>query len=637
MSLLSVAVLRSVDQPIAPIRRARRIARLFLLAVLARPAAAAVLDQSHTLTQTVGGLITVNEFMPAQTFTVGRAGTLTRVELQITRDSAATNDVALEIWPTAAGAPTGSPLLSKVIPNSVIPTVGVSVNVPFTAVNIADSGLQVQPGQQYAIGIRSAATFDDPNTSWIRGYPAYAGGDAYSTAFGRPWESFGSATDFGFKTWVEPPPPVGPPGPRYMLAESARPLPPADGIYTTRTVSSSSYNGSNFYVGKPTRLSRVGGNFIGGNGQIFAALVQLGDLNGAPSPTDFTGVDVLKTALLTMPTVGSPPVDVAAPFDIMLQPGYYGLWFGSGKFGATGSGSLYAENRQLGARSTWTLAQPSGTRNFISSRLRMFAEASSIPGTVQLRATALAAAERSGASYVTSDGENGIRVWNSASQNEDHRAVLEFDLRQIPVGAHIESVTLDLDFIGRQGGGGGGPTISFHGYAGDGAIAPSDAAIAPNLIGTSPLVDDLAVISSQLSPQYLQSLLGVATHLGLVGIGGANGLYGEFAGSDVAGGFFETPLLTIAYSLPADHNNDGYVDGADLAAWHTSFGGGAAGDADNDGDSDGADFLAWQRQLNGGAALAPVPEPAAFAAAFLLGLVGIGGPRRAPRHRRASR
>src|SRR6185436_18202302 len=211
-----------------------------------------------------------------------------------------------------------------------------------------------------------------------------------------------------------------------------------------------SYNGSNFYVGKPTRLSRVGGNFIGGNGQVFAALVQLSDINGAPNPTNFTGADVLKTALLTMPTVGSPPVDVTTPFDITLQPGYYGLWFGSGKFGATGSGSLYAENRQLGSQATWTLAQPSGTRNFISARLRMFAEASSLPGTVQLRATALAAAERFGASYVLTDGEQGIRVWNSASQNEDQRAVLEFDLRQIPAGAKIESVTLDLRFIGRQ-------------------------------------------------------------------------------------------------------------------------------------------------------------------------------------------
>jgi hypothetical protein len=70
--------------------------------------------------------------------------------------------------------------------------------------------------------------------------------------------------------------------------------------------------------------------------------------------------------------------------------------------------------------------------------------------------------------------------------------------------------------------------------------------------------------------------------------------------------------------LDADFNEDGDVDGEDLAAWTAGFGAasGAAhnqGDADSDGDIDGGDFLVWQRQLGSGPDLVPasvaVPEP----------------------------
>jgi len=68
---------------------------------------------------------------------------------------------------------------------------------------------------------------------------------------------------------------------------------------------------------------------------------------------------------------------------------------------------------------------------------------------------------------------------------------------------------------------------------------------------------------------------------------------------------------------PADFNNDGDVDGLDLAEWKMGFGtsGTAAkgdGDADADMDVDGADFLVWQQELGstGASAIAAIPEPA---------------------------
>ena len=68
----------------------------------------------------------------------------------------------------------------------------------------------------------------------------------------------------------------------------------------------------------------------------------------------------------------------------------------------------------------------------------------------------------------------------------------------------------------------------------------------------------------------------------------------------------------------ADFDDDGDVDGDDLARWHIGFGLGSfathmLGDADADEDVDGGDFLAWQRQLGQPApAAATVPEPGHF-------------------------
>jgi len=81
-----------------------------------------------------------------------------------------------------------------------------------------------------------------------------------------------------------------------------------------------------------------------------------------------------------------------------------------------------------------------------------------------------------------------------------------------------------------------------------------------------------------------------------------------------------------AAEFTADFDNDGDVDGADLAQWRGDFGQNALSDADDDGDSDGADFLQWQRQL--GSPLPAIPaadavsEPASatLLAAALLSL-----------------
>jgi hypothetical protein len=78
-------------------------------------------------------------------------------------------------------------------------------------------------------------------------------------------------------------------------------------------------------------------------------------------------------------------------------------------------------------------------------------------------------------------------------------------------------------------------------------------------------------------------------------------------------------LRDIGYSTiiptifsPADFNEDGDVDGADLLTWRNAYGSNANGDTDADSDTDGRDFLVWQREFTGSGPLSAgtaIPEP----------------------------
>jgi hypothetical protein len=85
----------------------------------------------------------------------------------------------------------------------------------------------------------------------------------------------------------------------------------------------------------------------------------------------------------------------------------------------------------------------------------------------------------------------------------------------------------------------------------------------------------------------------------------------------------ETPTQGVvqfaAAAIPGDFDDNGTVNGADLAQWRGDFGVDDDSDADGDGDSDGQDFLVWQRNVGAPAAVgavATIPEPAAAALAW---------------------
>ena len=120
---------------------------------------------------------------------------------------------------------------------------------------------------------------------------------------------------------------------------------------------------------------------------------------------------------------------------------------------------------------------------------------------------------------------------------------------------------------------------------------------------------------------------GTAFNLGgLFATGGAQDLQLEFlfAGeSNLRSGVVAYGTIP-SISIPGDFDDNGVVDGADLAVWKESFGGPGA-DANGDNITDGSDFLIWQRNFGTGVpanpAGAPIPEPASLAMVAAIGVL----------------
>ena len=109
------------------------------------------------------------------------------------------------------------------------------------------------------------------------------------------------------------------------------------------------------------------------------------------------------------------------------------------------------------------------------------------------------------------------------------------------------------------------------------------------------------------------------------------------SGSQGAANALQTFPINFEVAAPflaADFDEDGFVDGDDLATWQTNFGlvAGATksiGDANLDGAVDGGDYLLWQQQYSGATvslASTNVPEPTATT--LLLSALALAGRRK---------
>lgn len=101
--------------------------------------------------------------------------------------------------------------------------------------------------------------------------------------------------------------------------------------------------GASFSISQATRVDAIGGHFInfeqrpdsGMGGEVFGAILSLGS-NGLPEG-DLSRLGGVLAHAVFAPRSGA---DTQVSIDVTLQPGQYGLVFGSGQFGATGRSAL---------------------------------------------------------------------------------------------------------------------------------------------------------------------------------------------------------------------------------------------------------------------------------------------------------
>jgi hypothetical protein len=166
----------------------------------------AVLDQQSTadMLASGGAFAVANNYSIAQTFTAGMAGTLSSVNVSMSKGSSTTANLTMSIWSTGTSGFPLAELASSTVAASTIPLVDQSVVVTFSDFSQA---VTVRPGLMLAIRLDSPALNISPyqmRYDWSYDLPGqYAGGRSYiygSTSFDQ------ADADFYFQTYVTPVP-----------------------------------------------------------------------------------------------------------------------------------------------------------------------------------------------------------------------------------------------------------------------------------------------------------------------------------------------------------------------------------------------------------------------------------------------
>lgn len=113
-----------------------------------------------------------------------------------------------------------------------------------------------------------------------------------------------------------------------------------------------SYLGWRFQLNCPVQITGVGGHLdSSGSGKIFGVIISLSSPDALPRGMPFLPEEVLASTTLNP---GSPSSDFTTSLPVELAPGNYALIFGSGLFGADGSGLMPNNNSDLPGASYFT-------------------------------------------------------------------------------------------------------------------------------------------------------------------------------------------------------------------------------------------------------------------------------------------
>jgi hypothetical protein len=107
------------------------------------------------------------------------------------------------------------------------------------------------------------------------------------------------------------------------------------------------FSGVRFQLLQSATTTSVGGHFVDSptsGDTFFGAIVRLDDQTDFPDSGNLSTPDVLGTTLITFPNLSA---EVFGDLELEMDPGWYALVFGSGLFGATGSGAAVLNNPDI--------------------------------------------------------------------------------------------------------------------------------------------------------------------------------------------------------------------------------------------------------------------------------------------------
>ena len=177
--------------------KSRVLAALAAAAILtALPAASAVLDQASVPESGPFSWGSYNSSSHiVQTFTVGRAGVLDRIEIALSSTGDVTDGLVFELFSTpldlAAAFP--APLASAVIPRAGLPTSSSFSLSELTVVDLSTANLTVSVGDVFAFSVRGRVFGTNPAPD------DYSGGQGFYVNFS---DGFLAGNDHGFRTYV---------------------------------------------------------------------------------------------------------------------------------------------------------------------------------------------------------------------------------------------------------------------------------------------------------------------------------------------------------------------------------------------------------------------------------------------------
>ncbi len=162
-----------------------------------------VLDQQHSFTSSIGNSTSGDVSQIGQTFTVGIAGTLVRIDVLMFRLGGIfdpTGDPVMRIYSVAGGFPAGSPLATFSIPEANVP-LNAAAMVSF---DVSSASLAVSPGNVLAFSMSAASGVGPYFLLTDQGlFIEYTGGEGVAKFGSNPWQFFNDPQDHGFRTWVD--------------------------------------------------------------------------------------------------------------------------------------------------------------------------------------------------------------------------------------------------------------------------------------------------------------------------------------------------------------------------------------------------------------------------------------------------